>query len=215
MERTITVQGTATLSAKPDTVVLTLNISARSADYAKASDESNTQAEALKTALGQAGLDANSLKTTNLSVSAEYQTVSDEQGNFQRVFTGYLCLCTLRTDFELDMELLGKTITAINQSGVCPEFSLDFTVKNPAALKEALLQKAAAEARENALILCRASGVTLGRLIHIDYNWGERGMLSATRCALKSDMAFSAGAVNFIPEDIEFRESAAFTWEIS
>lgn len=214
MKRTITAKGTAILSVKPDTVQLTLTISAHSKDYAEASDEASAQAEAVKAALKQAGFDEDSLKTANFSVSAEYQTVHDEQGNYSRVFTGYFCLFTLRMSFSLDLAVLGKTLAAIGESGACPELSLDFTVKNQAALKEKLLEKAAEEARRNAKILCHASGVKLGELVHIDYSWGEAGMLSATRCALKSDMAFSAGAVNIVPEDIELQESAAFTWAI-
>ena len=54
-----------------------------------------------------------------------------------------------------------------------PELSIVFTVKDPSAVNKELLKSATANAREKAEILCEASGVELGKLLIIDYNWGR------------------------------------------
>ena len=58
---------------------------------------------------------------------------------------------------------------------------MQFTVKDEEAVDAALLDSACANAKAKAEILTKASGVTLGELVSIDYNWGELHLHSPTR----------------------------------
>ena len=86
-------------------------------------------------------------------------------------------------------------------------------------MKEALLASAAENAKKKAEILCAASGARLGRLMNIDYNWGEIGFRSRTRYGFAQDEAVAAksAAFNaaFVPDDITSSDSAAFTRELA
>lgn len=93
------------------------------------------------------------------------------------------------------------------------------TVKEPGKVSEALLASAAANAREKAQALCRASGGELGRLPRIDYNWDELNIVSPTRyeladCAMPLMAAGKRCAPEIEPDDIDLHDTAAFVWEI-
>lgn len=53
-------------------------------------------------------------------------------------------------------------------------------MKDKEAVDAALLDSACANAKAKAEILTKASGVTLGELVSIDYNWGELHLYSPT-----------------------------------
>lgn len=55
-----------------------------------------------------------------------------------------------------------------------------FYCLDPSAVNKELLKSATVNAREKAEILCEASGVKLGELLTIDYNWGELNIISHT-----------------------------------
>lgn len=67
-------------------------------------------------------------------------------------------------------------------------------------------------------ILTKASGVTLGELVSIDYNWGELHLYSPTRYEMEADclMEISAAptAMDIESDDIDVSDSVTFVWEI-
>ena len=84
---------------------------------------------------------------------------------------------------------------------------------------QSLLASAAANAREKAQVLCRASGVELGKLIRIDYSWDELNLVSPTRyeladCAMPLMAAGKRCAPEIQPDDIDLHDTAAFVWEL-
>ena len=84
------------------------------------------------------------------------------------------------------------------------------------ALRESACANAKAKAK--AEILTKASGVTLGELVSIDYNWGELHLYSPTRYEMEADclMKISAAptAMDIEPDDIDVSDSVTFVWEI-
>lgn len=86
------------------------------------------------------------------------------------------------------------------------------------AVDAALLQSACANAKAKAEILTKASGVTLGELVSIDYNWGELHLYSPTRyemdeaCMMRASAAPTA--MDIEPDDIDVSDSVTFVWEI-
>ena len=79
-----------------------------------------------------------------------------------------------------------------------------------------MLRSAASNAKRKAEILCDASGVTMGELISIDYNWGELDIYSHTCYNSCEDVMpiMARGAVDIDPEDIDVTDTATFVWEI-
>ena len=194
--RTITVKGTGNVSAKPDYIILSLNIEALSETYDRAMSEAAERIERLQGAAVRVGYRKEDLKTTSFDVQTRYENVKDRQGNYKREFAGYACNYRLKLAFDFDSKELAKVISAIADCGAQPEL-----------------------ARAKAEILCKASGSTLGQLLNIDYNWGELNVFSRTSYdvedCIQPLMAMSKCAAPEIePVDIDVTDTVAFTWEI-
>lgn len=217
--RIITVKGIGNVSARPDYIILSLNIEVLSETYDRAMSEAAERIERLQGAAVRVGYRKEDLKTTSFDVQTRYENVKDRQGNYKREFAGYACSYRLKLAFDFDSKQLAKVISAIADCGAQPELSIAFTVKNPARVSEELLINATENARAKAEILCKASGSTLGQLLNIDYNWGELNVFSRTSYdvedCIQPLMAMSKCAAPEIePVDIDVTDTVAFTWEI-
>lgn len=217
MPRTITVKGEGQVSTRPDQIVLTMTTTAAEKDYDRAMEQAAHQSESMTDAVKAAGFSAEDLKTTRFNVSTNYESIRDKDGNYQQVFAGYQCSQGFRLAFPLEMKRLGQVLAAIAGSGAQPELHIAFTVKDPGAISAALLQSAAANARQKAEVLCTAAGTQLGQLLSIDYSWNDINVTSRTRmetadCMPK--MAASCFNAEMTPEDIETSDFATFIWEM-
>ena len=219
MPRTITVKGVGAVSAKPDLIVITMTLENTDMDYETSVDISAKQIQELCSALVKIGFEQTDLKTTSFNVSTSYNNEKDRYGNYKRVFDGYECTHRLKLEFDLDISLLGKVLAAIASCSANPELSIGFTVKEPSAVSAELLKSATVNAKAKAEILCEASGVKLGSLLTIDYNWGELNVYSNTRYEMEEKcMAIPCGGIadmNFEPDDIDVSDTVTFVWEIA
>ena len=111
--RTITVKGTGSVSARPDYIILSLNIEALSETYDRAMSEAAERIERLQGAAVCVGYHKEDLKTTSFDVQTRYENVKDRQGNYKREFAGYACTYRLKLAFDFDSKQLAKVISAI------------------------------------------------------------------------------------------------------
>ncbi len=217
--RSITVKGTGSVKAKPDFIVITFRLKAADRSYEKAMALASRQIDAVNEALSGIGFEKGSLKTADFRIRTEYESIRDKNGDHKSVFSGYSCVHQMKLCFDFDNRLLGKTLSAIASTAVDPQLEVAFTVKDPDAISEELLQSAAASARKKAGILCEASGVQLGQLVSIDYSWGELNVYSRTRydmedCCMALPMAAKGFEADLDPDDISVNDTAVFVWEI-
>ncbi|MBR5948829.1 MAG: SIMPL domain-containing protein [Clostridia bacterium] len=217
MKRTITVKGVGTAKTKPDRVVLNMTVETKDREYENAIRSANEQIADLNAALEAVGYEKGSLKTMDFNVHMNYEDARDENGLYRSVFAGYMCFHSLKLEFDFTNAALGKTLSAIASCNAKPQFNLSFTVKNPASIKEKLLESAAMNARQKAEILCAASGVSLGELVNIDYNWGDVNVFSLTNFTRAKNESAVFGAsfdAQLSPDDIRSTDSVTFTWEM-
>lgn len=218
MPRTITVKGMGNVKTAPDYVVVSMNLEAQGMEYEETMEQAAQQIDYLNTSLEAVGFEKKSVKTTNFNVRTAYESVKDKNGNYKSVFNGYVCSHRLKVEFDFDTKCLAQTLSAISKSLAKPELSISFTVKDPSAVNKELLRSATINAREKAEILCEASGVELGDLLTIDYNWGELNIVSCTGYMLEERvMAMPMRAMadmDIQPDDIDVSDTATFVWEI-
>ena len=218
--KTVTVKGIGRVSAPVDTVELSFHLSEKNKDYEKAMNGASAKVDALEQALVRAGFPAEDFQSAGFHVHMEYESVRDKNGEYRNAFAGYVCSYDQRLRFGFDTKRLGEALDAAAESKALPELNVSFTVREPDRLQEELLQKAAAHARARAEILCRASGVRLGELQKIEYDFGHLNFRSETMMDMgagAAPMAMKAKrsvAANFRPEDIDLQDSAVFVWEI-
>ncbi len=214
MEKTITVRGVGKVSVRPDTAILTLVLSALDEKYDTAMNLAEKQLDAVRESFCKAKFRKDEIKTVDFHVSAERKTIH-ENGNYTTVFAGYKCSHTLKLAFGLDADKLGKAISAASSCMSAPELNIAFTVKDKTAVSAAVLESAAKTAREKASVLTRASGVRLGELVKIDYDFAELNAQSPTRLlSCNADSGVAMRSMSIQPEDISISDSVAFTWTI-
>lgn len=218
MPRTITVKGTGRAIARPDTVVLTMTIDSRAKGYDKAMETASGNIEDITQALAAAAFEKDDIKTTDFNVRTEYNRVKDSHGNYRQVFGGYVVTHNLKMEFDLDMLRLSQALSAIAGCRSHPQLTISFVVKDASALNEEMLRSATVSARKKAEILCDASGVALGELLSIDYNWGELNVCSDTQYNLAEDCMAApmmARGIDIVPDDVDVSDTVTFVWEIN
>ena len=220
MERTVTVQGTGKLSAQPDLIVLELTLNAKHRDYAEMTKEAGRQADAMREAVRQAGLDGESLKTAAFRVNTDYEHGPDAQGVYRQKFVGYICVHSLRLELPMELPLLADVLGAIGKAEIQPEMQISFQLHEPEKRRAEALQLAAQSARESAETLAAASGVSLGRLVSVSYGDRASVMQVRTECnmlraakGVGGGMADSIASV--VPDAVTVEETAVFVWEIT
>ena len=218
MPRTITVKGMGRVTTAPDYVVISMSLEAHEQDYEATMELAAKKIEQLNASLEEIGFEKKAVKTTNFNVRTDYERVKDRNGNYKSVFNGYICSHRLKVEFDFETKRLAQTLYAISRCLAQPELSISFTVKDPSAVNKELLKSATVNAKEKAQILCEASGVELGQLLTIDYNWGELNIVSHTDYMLEEKcMAMPVGGLadmDIEPDDIDVSDTATFVWEI-
>lgn len=212
--RTITVKGVGRASAKPDLVVLSMDMETVAKEYDKAMEYAVARIELLSSTLCEIGFAKDALKTTDFDVDVKRESVKDKDGNYKSVFLGYACRHGLKLEFDMDSKRLGEVLNTISESLADPSLSVEFTVKNPSAVSAELLRSATQNAREKAEILCSAAGVKLGALVAIDYNWTDISFRSSTSYNCMPRLVACKTAMDITPDDIDVSDNATFVWEI-
>lgn len=102
---------------------------------------------------------------------------------------------------------------ALAHCPLSPEFSIEYTVSDPEASKNELLGKAVKDSLKKASVLAEASDVKLGKIINIDYSWGEIDFVSkplqemSLRCC-ELDESYSASYdMDIEPDDIDITDT--------
>lgn len=217
MNRTITVKGIGSVSAKPDYITILFGIKSREKSYDSAMQMAAEDIERIQSAIIPLGFEKESIKTADFSINTVYESYRDENGCYRDVFAGYECRYDMKLSFDFDSGRLSALLSAISSCAANPRLDISFTVKDPAAVSDELLESAAENARHKASVLCRASGVSLGKLISIEYNWGELNIVSNTRYSMGDSTMRNLAknvTVDIEPDDIKLRDTAEFTWEI-
>lgn len=214
--RTITVKGVGTVSTPPDLIVISLNITEMAVEYTDSINGANERIEKLKTALVNIGFDKDDLKTYSFNAHTNYENYRNEDGTYKQRFSNYECNYALKLSLDFDNKRLSETLEAIANSGANAGQSIAFTVKEPEKVSAQLLRSATENAREKAEVLCAASGVTLGELVSIDYNWKDISLYSVSHYERERGISAVplAAAPDFTPDDIKSSDTATFIWEI-
>jgi len=216
MNRIITVKGTGSIKVKPDLIVITMSLESLHLDYNKTMKMAAEAVETMQKAIQSVGFLKTDLKTTNFNISTHYENYRDKDNNYKSRFDGYLCEQGLKLEFGFDTEMMKKVLTTLSRANIEPRLNIQFSVKDKDAVSEELLVSATDNAKRKAEILAKASGVSLGDLISIEYNWGELHLFSQTRYGMENQLMkiSESSAPDIEPDDIDVSDTVSFIWEI-
>ena len=217
--RTIRVTGKGQIKVKPDTTRITMTLTGVFKEYGETLLHSSEDTEELKDVLSAFGFERSDLKTLSFNVDTEYESYRDKNNDYKQRFVGYRFNHILKIEFESDNDRLGKILYALANCKVRPEFRISYTVKDPEAAKNQLLGKAVTDAKEKAVVLTQAGGVTLKDIQSIDYSWGEidfeyrpmRGDVLMECCEAPMAKSYS---LDIEPDYIDVSDTVTVVWEI-
>ncbi len=214
--KTITVKGLGKVTKSPDSIIINMKLLSFDKEYDLTMEKATKNLEEINSSLINIGFCKDMIKTTDFNVYTKYDNVRVEN-TYKYTFMGYECQQALKIQFDMDIKKLANVCSVISKCNAEPEITVHFTIKNPKELNEELLKSAATNASEKAKILCEATGVKLGDLVNIDYNWHDLNTYSNTnyhlekRCLAASTMQNN---IDITPDDIDFSEEVTFIWEI-
>lgn len=214
--KTITVKGLGKVTKSPDSIIINMKLLSFDKEYDLTMEKATKNLEEINSSLINIGFCKDMIKTTDFNVYTKYDNVRVEN-TYKYTFMGYECQQALKIQFDMDIKKLANVFSVISKCNAEPEITVHFTIKNPKELNEELLKSAATNASEKAKILCEATGVKLGDLVNIVYNWHDLNTYSNTnyhlekRCLAASTMQNN---IDITPDDINFSEEVTFIWEI-
>ena len=218
--RTIRVTGTGTVRLKPDTMQLDVMLSGKEKEYTKALERSAADTAVIRQLVLGQGFAEEDLKTLSFAADPAYEGYEDKHGNWRQRLTGYEFHHRLKLVFPFDNDRLGRLLYALSRSGVTPEFTVSYTVKDREAAKNGLLAAAVRDAGQKAEVLARAAGLALGAVQSIDYSVEQPAfeVRPMNKMLARPEMAVGAAAdslpLDIRPDDVTAEDTVTVVWEV-
>ena len=162
---------------------------------AAASEAAQEAVKTLCARLRERGFNESGLKTTDFSVSPEYEEA--EGGMRRRVQTGYACRIALRFALPFTPEGLSAAADALSEGA--EELSIVFSVEDTEAVRREIVRSAWADALSQAALFAEASGRKVGAVREVSLSvGGARAMNFGGAAAL----AVRAAKFDLTPDDV-------------
>ena len=168
MERTIYVDATAKVVAKPDIAVTTMGMVNEGKTVQEAQTANNDVMNKMTTKLKEMGIDEKDIQTSNYSIYPLYD-YTDEAG---RVLRGY----EVRQDVTVKIRDLSKAngvLSLAGELGANNISGLQFTIDDPEVYKNEARQEALKKLAEKAQTLSQSLGIRLGKVVSYNEYAGD------------------------------------------
>ncbi len=186
-KNTILVSGEGKVFAKPDIGQVSLSVISDALTVASAQKDNTDKMNKITSAMKEAGIKEEDLKTANYNISPRYQYSAGKS-----TIIGYEVTQTLEVkirDLEKVGDILGKAAAAgANQVG-----SLTFTFDDPEKLNSEARQKAIDNAKTKARDLAKSLGVSLGKVV--SFSEDTDGTPAPMYSSAKEALGMGGGAI--------------------
>jgi len=217
MEKTLRVTGRGKLSVTPDTTRILITQESVEDCYEEAVACSAAAKQELNDALTALGFARDDLKTLSFQIDTKYESYQTKDRSWRQRLLGYEYTHRMKLEFASDRTRLGLVLEALSRCVSRPHFTVEFTVADPEPARNELLARAVADSRAKAEVLSSAAGVALGRILSIDYSWGELD-IAVRPMMLCEDEALAAPKACAVPDieadDISMTDTVTVVWEL-
>ena len=155
LQRGIVVNGTGSVSARPDRAVVSAGVQKRATSAQEAHDATSQAMQGVIGAIKGLGISEQAIRTGGVSL----YPMSDDKNTI----TGYVATNTVTVTLD-NVDQAGPVLDAAVKAGANTADNVQFTLKDPSALRHQALSAAVADARAKAAVLAEAAGVTLPSL---------------------------------------------------
>ena len=154
--------------AAPDEATITLGVLTKASNAGAAMTQNAGRMNAVIAALRGAGIAAKDIRTSNLSLNAQY----DYAPNTPPHLTGYQASNDVTVTVE-DLERLGPAIDAVTAAGANQINGIGFGLKSSQAAEDAARLDAVKALRAKAELYAQASGYHVARLVNLSESGGD------------------------------------------
>jgi|SRR5579872_2292090 len=207
----IRVTGQGVASARPERAQINVGVLTQEKLSQTAAMQNARAMDAVMVALRKLlGADAD-IKTVNYSLSPDYQY---RPGGSKATISGYSVLNVVRVTVD-DVTKVGAVIDAAAQAGANHVESVQYLVRDPAALRSQALREAAAKAKADAETLASALNLKILKIQSVE---GSRDVGPAPPEPLEADARFAAAAPEptpIQPAGIDVTANVTLTVEVS
>ncbi len=161
--RSLTVSGSATVTAKCDTAEIYLTVETQSDNVKKASRDNAETMTAVRNAVIAVGADASKIETENYNVYP--QQTYDAKGKLKS--RTYKCTNSMKLQVA-SLEKTGAVIDAAVEAGANRIDNVEFSVSKTQEYKDEALQKATADALRKARIMAGTLGRSIVNVISVN-----------------------------------------------
>lgn len=204
---TLRITGRGVCARSADRAELHLLVRRVEKTCAAASEGAQEAVKTLCARLRERGFDESGLKTTDFSVSPEYEEA--EGGMRRRVQTGYACRIALRFALPFTPEGLSAAADALSEGA--EELSIAFSVEDTEAVRREVVRSAWADALSQAALFAEASGSKVGAVREVSLSLGgARAMNFGGAAAL----AVRAAKFELTPDDVRAEGTVTAEFEL-
>jgi hypothetical protein len=164
-DRFISVEGTGTVSAPPDTAMVVAGVMNRAASARQAVDRNNAAMPALFTLLEEMGVKPEDIRTRGFNVAPVY--ARREPGKGAPGVTGYRASNRIEVTVR-DLASLGALLDRLVSAGANTIHGVRFKIGKPRPLLDTARRRAVADARRRARLYAEAAGLRLGAVLRIE-----------------------------------------------
>lgn len=164
---TLSVEGQGQGTATPDMATVTIGVTTRADDAAKAQNDNAWVAAQIQNAVEGLGIAEKDIQTRNYSFYPNYST----EKNHQNEITGYTVNNSVVVVVR-DIKLTGKVIDATLNHGANEISSLDFSASDTRAVRKEALLNAVQDARDKADVIAKGLGKRIVGIQSVSENTG-------------------------------------------
>lgn len=202
----ITVVGSGTASARPDTAEVSAGVVTQAATAAQALAKNNAAMDKVLKAVTALGIADRDVQTTNVSVVPQRRQGRQDPQPLEII--GYEVSNQVRVKVR-DLAVVGRLLDALVGQGVNALGGISFAVGDPAPVLDQARAKAMADARRKAEVYARAAGMTLGALQSV-----RESTPGVPRFGGEMPRAMALSAVPVAAGEQEFQASITVTYAL-
>jgi uncharacterized protein len=204
--RTISVNGSGVISLEPDIAYINIGVRSEGENAAETVTSNNSASQSLLTALTQAGVADEDIRTTNFSISPRQDYSSEgELGGITYLVDNNVAV-TVR-----DLDNIGAVLDSAVQTGANSISGIRFDVEDREAAQQQAMEAAINNARSRAEVLAGAADVELGAVLSIQSYVGGGTPIPYEKNLVMAD---AASSVPVSPGEMQISVDVSVVYEI-
>lgn len=211
--RTISLQGTGTVSTAPDMATITSGVVTQAKTAREALDQNNKAMAGLIDVIKSAGIEDRDIQTSGFRVEPQY-VYSDkrDQNGYSKPpeIVGYQVYNNVTVKVR-QLDALGGVLDQMVTAGSNSINGISFGVNDPAETLDAARKSAIEDARHKAELYAGALGLTLGPVLSVSENGGN---IPQPFAAKTMAMDVRAESVPVQAGEMDYSVNVSVSWEI-